>query len=82
MMSREDLFLDDEPLLIILKKKTFSNAFFLETESPQQTQMLGNECPLLFKSSIAAGEEHGYSTAALQNSFSMHILQIPSCLSF
>lgn len=82
MMSREDLFLDDEPLLIIKKKLPFSNAFPLETGSPQQTQMLGNECPLLFKSSIAAGEENGYSAAGLQNSFSRHILQIPSCPSF
>lgn len=83
MMSREDLFLDDEPLLIIKKKNLpFSNAFRLEKESPQQTQMLGNECPLLFKSGIAALEEHGYSAAGLQNSSSRHILQIPSCASF
>jgi len=44
--------------------------------------MLGNECPLLFKSGIAAVEEHGYSSAGLQNSFSKHILQIPTSPSF
>lgn len=83
MMSREDLFLDDKPLLIIKKKLPFSNVFPLRNRNTQHTQMLGHECPLLFKSSIAAGEEHGHTTAGLQNSFSRHIIiQTPSCLFF
>jgi len=40
---------------------------YLLKRCPQRTQMLGRECPLLFKTSIAAAEER--ITAALRNSF-------------
>lgn len=40
---------------------------YLLKRCPHRTQMLGRECPLLFKTSIAAAEER--ITAALHNSF-------------
>jgi len=40
---------------------------YLLKRCPHRTQMLGRECPLLFKTSIAAAEER--ITAALRNSF-------------